>query len=185
MAEDKNVIEEIKTGFASITTAFKEWRDSLKTEKFGAVKTKDGKVIDYPGTELKEGITAKFGDEAVPDGDYTLENGDTCKIEGGVIKEFKKKEQEPAVQSYSKEEMDEKFSALEKSNTESLDKLSQAITALLTNNEKTLEVVEKFAAQAKEPALKKTGMTGTPEVSGADKAAERAARLQKMQGLTS
>lgn len=185
MADDKTVIEEIKTGFASITTAFKEWRDSLKVEKFGAVKTKDGKTIDYPGTELKEGITAKFGADPVPDGDYTLEDGSTCKIEGGVIKEFKRKEQEPVIQGYSKEELDTRFSALEKSNTEALEKIATAITGLLESNGKTLEVVEAFSKQTKEPALKRSGLTASPEAAGEDKAAERAARLKKMQGLTS
>lgn len=182
MADEKTTIEEIKLQFSDL-------KDTLlglfkKDLKFGSATTKDGKKLTYDGTELKEGITAKFGDEAVPDGDYVLDNGDTLKIEGGLVKEFKKFEQEPVNQGYTKEELDAKFSALEKSNTESMDKLATAITALLGNNAKTLEAVEKFAAQTKEPAIKRTGMTGSPDTIGDAKAAERAEALKKMQGLT-
>lgn len=179
MADEKTTIEQIQTGFNDLKETFAGILKSWKGEaKFGTATTKDGKKIDYEGSELKEGITAKFGDEAIPDGDYTLENGDTCKIEGGIIKEFKKFEQE-AVQTYSKEDLDAKFSALEKSNTESMSKLAEAITKLLSSNEKTLEVVQGFATQAKAPATNKNGQ-GAP-ATGDD---ERAKRIAKMRGLT-
>lgn len=119
----------IATAFLALGKALGLSGEDIEAKDY-VLKTEDGSEINI---DIDEGEEPKVGDPASPDGTFTLVDGRTVTIEGGVITEIKPAEQQE--EGETKEELKAKIADLEQQLEEANSK--DAVIATLKAQAKT------------------------------------------------
>jgi hypothetical protein len=159
------ILEQIKKAVESVKAEFA----ALKKQKFASVMTSEGVAIVYEGEVIAAGVPVKLeSGEAVPDGEYVLENNTTVTIVDGMVKDIKETETaapastEAEIQYATQEKFDEavnsmneKFSGLETKIME----FEKVVNNLIELAGKQVDALDEFSKQTPEPAAKPIART--------------------------
>jgi ATP-dependent Clp protease protease subunit len=124
----------IATAFLALGKALGLSGEDIEAKDY-VLKTEDGSEINI---DIDEGEEPKVGDPASPDGTFTLVDGRTVTIEGGVITEIKPAEKQE--EGETKEELKAKIADLEQQIEEA--KSKDAVIATLKAQAKTEEDIK-------------------------------------------
>lgn len=124
----------IATAFLALGKALGLSGEDIEAKDY-VLKTEDGSEINI---DIDEGEEPKVGDPASPDGTFTLVDGRTVTIEGGVITEIKPAEEQE--EGETKEELKAKIADLEQQLEEA--KSKDAVIATLKAQAKTEEDIK-------------------------------------------